>query len=42
MGMTHIRLAVASEDVMTGAIRTAWQLRIANNTKAKSKPRKKT
>jgi hypothetical protein len=27
MGHTHIRLAAASEDVLTGAIRTAWQLR---------------
>jgi hypothetical protein len=28
MGHTHIRLAVASEDVLTGALRTAWKLRM--------------
>jgi hypothetical protein len=36
MGATHIRLAKASEDVLAGALRTAWQLRITKN--AKSKP----
>jgi hypothetical protein len=25
---THIRLAAASEDVLTGALRTAWRMRI--------------
>ena len=30
MGHTHIRLA-ASEDVLTGALRTAWKLRIDKN-----------
>jgi len=33
MGMTHIRLAQASEDVLAGALRTAWRLRIEKNTK---------
>ena len=28
MGYTHIRLAAASEDVLTGALRTARKLRI--------------
>jgi len=28
MGMTHIRLAAAPEDVLTGALRTAWKLRV--------------
>jgi len=28
MGHTHIRLAAASEDVLTGALRTAWKLRM--------------
>ena len=32
MGHTHIRLA-ASEDVLTGALRTAWKLRIDKNAK---------
>src|SRR6184192_3440369 len=27
MGATHIRLAKADEDVMSGALRTAWMLR---------------
>lgn len=33
MGMTHIRLAEATEDVMEGALRTAWKLRVAKNAK---------
>jgi hypothetical protein len=37
MGMTHIRLAQASEDVLTGALRTAWGLRAEKNTRAKRK-----
>src|SRR5712692_68673 len=28
MGATHIRLAQASEDVLTGALRTAWMLKM--------------
>jgi len=28
MGHTHIRLAAANEDVLTGALRTAWKLRV--------------
>jgi hypothetical protein len=38
MGMTHIRLAPASEAILTGAIRTSWKLRTDKNRKA-SKPR---
>lgn len=34
MGMTHIRLAEADEDVLTGALRTAWKLRVDKNAKA--------
>ncbi len=33
MGHTHIRLAAASEDVLTGALHTAWKLRVDNNAK---------
>lgn len=33
MGMTHIRLGEASEDVLEGALRTAWKLRVEKNTK---------
>jgi len=37
MGHTHIRLALASEDVLTGALRTAWKLRIDMNAKTSRK-----
>ena len=33
MGATHIRLAKASEDVLAGALRTAWKLRTEKNAK---------
>jgi hypothetical protein len=36
MGMTHIRLSAASEDVLTGALRTAWKLRVEKNAKPKA------
>lgn len=36
MGMTHIRLARASEDVLKGALHAAWKLRADANAKAKS------
>ena len=39
MGMTHIRLAAASEDVLAGALRTAWQLRVDKNRKSGGKKR---
>jgi len=31
MGATHIRLAAAPRDVLAGALRTAWQLRVERN-----------
>ena len=34
MGMTHIRLAEANEDVLGDALTTAWRLRIEKNSKA--------
>jgi len=37
MGMTHIRLAAASEDVLRGALQAAWKLRVEKNTKASGK-----
>jgi len=43
MGATHVRLAQASEDVLAGALRTAWTLRIKKNKDSKarqSKPKK--
>ena len=33
-GATHVRLAVVSEDVLEGALRTAWKLRIEKNAKS--------
>jgi len=42
MGMTHIRLASAPEDVLAGALRTAWKLRVEQNTKLGRKNRKPT
>jgi hypothetical protein len=39
MGMTHIRLAETSEDVLAGALRTAWRLRIEKNAKTRRKKR---
>jgi hypothetical protein len=40
MGHTHIRLAAASEDVLTGALRTAWKLRSDKNAKNTKTSRK--
>jgi len=37
MGMTHIRLAAANEDVLTGALHTAWKLRVEKNAKTGKK-----
>ncbi len=39
MGATHIRLAKATEDVLTGALRAAWRTRVARNSKTAKKPR---
>ena len=33
MGMTHIRLAPATEDVLAGALHTAWKLRVEKNAR---------
>ncbi len=40
MGMTHIRLASANEDVPFGALCVAWKLRLQKN--AKCGPKKRT
>jgi hypothetical protein len=37
MGMTHIRLAAAPEDVLRGALHAAWKLRVEKNAKSKEK-----
>jgi hypothetical protein len=33
MGITHIRLAQADEETLTGALHTAWKLRVEKNRK---------
>src|SRR5579864_3448775 len=40
MGHTHIRLAAASQEILAGALHTAWKLRVGNNAKTRSKPRR--
>ena len=40
MGHTHIRLAAANEDVLRGALQTAWKLRVDKNAKT-SRPKKR-
>src|SRR5437588_9545168 len=37
MGHTHIRLAAANQDVLTGALRTAWILRVEKNAQRRRK-----
>jgi len=39
IGMTHIRLAAANVDVLTGALHAAWKLRVEKNTKSAKKSR---
>ena len=40
MGMTHVRLAAASEDMLTGALRAAWRLRLERNAKSAKRARR--
>jgi hypothetical protein len=37
-GATHIRLAAANEDVLEGALQTAWKVRLEKNRKKKRQP----
>lgn len=37
-GATHVRLAAVSEDVLAGALSTAWKLRIEKNARSAKKP----
>jgi hypothetical protein len=39
MGATHVRLAKANRDVLTGALRTAWKLRLAKNAASRTTTR---
>ncbi|MEO8257856.1 MAG: MmcQ/YjbR family DNA-binding protein [Acidobacteriota bacterium] len=36
MGITHIRLARANRDVLTGALQAAWKLRVDKNAATRS------
>jgi hypothetical protein len=38
-GSTHIRLAEASEDLLAGALKSAWKVRMDKNTKPAKKKR---
>jgi len=38
-GMTHIKLAAPTEDVLAGALRTAWKLRVEKNARSGRKAR---
>jgi hypothetical protein len=37
MGMTHIVLAKANEDLLPGALQTAWRLRVEANARSKKR-----
>jgi hypothetical protein len=39
-GATHIRLAKANQDLLTGALRAAWKIRLDKNRPARGKPRR--
>jgi hypothetical protein len=41
MGATHIRLAKANRDVLSGALQTAWRLRVEKNAATRSRRRKR-
>jgi hypothetical protein len=40
-GATHIRLAEANEDVLAGALRAAWMVRVEKNRNTRSRKPKK-
>ena len=42
MGMTHIVLAKAGEDVLRGALQTAWRRRVEGNARTKKRRSAKT
>ncbi|HEX4286387.1 MAG TPA: MmcQ/YjbR family DNA-binding protein [Terracidiphilus sp.] len=37
-GVTHVRLADANEDLLSGALRIAWRIRIEKNERARTRP----
>jgi hypothetical protein len=40
MGSTHIRLDATNEDQLSGALQTAWKLRLEKNSKAAKRAKK--
>jgi hypothetical protein len=40
MGMTHIVLARATEDILQGALRTAWRIRIEDTVRSRKRSQK--
>ena len=40
-GATHVVLAAANEDLLTGALQTAWKIRMAKNQQTKRSPAKR-
>src|ERR1700747_2577644 len=41
-GATHVRVFAGSEDLLAGALRAAWKLRLEKNKKSGTKPRSKS
>jgi hypothetical protein len=41
MGATHIVLAKANEDLLTGALQAAWKIRVEKNGKSKARSKRK-
>jgi len=42
MGATHVRLSEASEDLLSGALRAAWKIRLEKNVRTGKSGRKST
>jgi hypothetical protein len=40
MGMTHIVLAKANEDLLRGALHTAWRVRVEKNARSRKRKRR--
>jgi hypothetical protein len=42
MGTTHIRLSAATEEILAGALQTAWRQRVEKNGKSARKTHRAT
>jgi len=40
-GATHVRLSAANEDLLAGALRTAWKIRREKNNKSKKRTKRR-